>query len=600
MLDWIKLDREKWDRAVEVLLFRHYSDPDLDVYIYDGSGGDGGRDIEVVSRATGYRIILQLKHFPEGFSSVWGQRRKQIKKSFKAALKQRPDEWILVVPKNLTAGERTYINRLAVLMPEGEVPAIGEFTQTWLDSELARHPDLEDALNRNEWERMAEMLKDVHRLPPATPDDVAAEVAELQRRIDAVDPYWTLDVTTVEGRIVQTPRPKDPSSPALNPLFLEIQADEEQLSPEHRHRIRAMFGFGLDGVVDLPPEAISRIELRGSPLVARTVEHPQLTLITPRGMPRTDACEIELWRNDEQVCGYVAKVVHHDSGSLGNSLRMRIADVLEITLLVPEDTSAPCEMELEYDASSTTPPAAVAEALGFWIQLADGYDLHLLAEGNRFAILSGTLGLPAEDLERMRSTQSLASDLDTVGRAVSRSFLVPGTYTMHDRATLRATRLLLEGHRTQYPGITRLPLTVDPSAGIEDADRLLRGEVSAVRTTVARFNVELFGRKFTLPNVWMAHEQTMLMNRDEVMAELTQHPDRPVGGVLARQGGGCFTAVMGSAVVDPETMPASVWWGVPELEEYEMQGRPLLDPAAPCTEPSVGDPAGPPGTSTVG
>lgn len=101
MLDWTKLDRDKWDRAVEALVFRHYAGNDRQVKIFDGSGGDGGRDIEAVFNS-GYRIIIQLKHFPEGFSSSWQSRRRQITDSFKAALKHEPDEWILVVPKKLS------------------------------------------------------------------------------------------------------------------------------------------------------------------------------------------------------------------------------------------------------------------------------------------------------------------------------------------------------------------------------------------------------------------------------------------------------------------------------------------------------------------
>jgi len=56
---------------------------------------------------------MQLKYFPEGFSGGFRDtRRRQIKDSFESAMKRKPAEWTLVVPRVLTNEEDKFVRQL--------------------------------------------------------------------------------------------------------------------------------------------------------------------------------------------------------------------------------------------------------------------------------------------------------------------------------------------------------------------------------------------------------------------------------------------------------------------------------------------------------
>ncbi|MDR3360269.1 MAG: hypothetical protein LBO20_06410 [Bifidobacteriaceae bacterium] len=80
-IDWGVIGREEFEAGVEALVVRAAErDPDRKAVPFDGRGGDGGRDIAIYRRDE-LEEIVQLKHFPEGFSSGWSASRKpQIKR----------------------------------------------------------------------------------------------------------------------------------------------------------------------------------------------------------------------------------------------------------------------------------------------------------------------------------------------------------------------------------------------------------------------------------------------------------------------------------------------------------------------------------------
>lgn len=573
MLKWNRLGRKRWNRAVEALVFRHYDEPGVDRQVFDGTGGDGGRDIVVV-RPDGHRIILQLKYFPEGFSVKYVNRRDQIKRSFSAAMRHEPDEWILVVPKNLTSSERDFMTRL-MGSATGKVPAMQVFSQTWLDCELAKHPDLADAFSRKKFERMAALLNDRDRLPPATPGGVVQEIGDVRRRIDSVDPYWTWDVASVGGQVVRSPRAKGPDAHLLSPLSVEVTIDPAALSPENHAQIRSLFEFGSDGQVGLPPDAVARVEVKGPPLMAEVAEHVQVVFWRPPSNPRVKACRLELWRDGERVGDHVAEVLHFGEASRGHALRMRLAGVLNIELLMPLRIEDPCDVNVGYKLASVTPPGAIAEALGFWLHLGAGCELRMFAEEHRVAVLApgGILGEP-DDVERIRSTQQVAEDLEVVGRALGRSFLVPETYTLGDRALLRAVRLMVEGKRTLFPVPLWPRVDLTAQGNEELAAKLLGGEALAIYHDVTECRIELFGLELVLTNLRIGYGWTVLADPAGMARMIEELPGEQVAGVLRPRGGRFFTAFMPDFVEDPNRELPIAGWDVPEVRGMEDAGRP--------------------------
>jgi hypothetical protein len=155
-INWDQLGQPKFDRTVEALIRRRFKDAST-VTVVDGRGGDDGIDILLVTH-DGHRRILQLKYFPETFSSGWADsRRPQIKKSYKTAIeKNQPDEWTLVVPRLLTTPERKFVENLN---SGSTPPAIRIVNRTALDDWLADDPDLDKYLQRDPETALREMAR---------------------------------------------------------------------------------------------------------------------------------------------------------------------------------------------------------------------------------------------------------------------------------------------------------------------------------------------------------------------------------------------------------------------------------------------------------
>ena len=211
---WDRLGPDEWDDLVEVLIYRIYTDGEHTVVIYNGRGGDGGRDIVVIDR-NGYVRIFQLKFLPGGFPGSDRGRRRSIEESFKTAMAHDPDEWILVVPNNLTSGEMTYLQKLARFKTTGKATAITHLAETGLTNELAKFPDLRTAFDRQELERLMELYNIERRALPGTPAEIDDRIAGAQEAIDAADQDWTWKISTIPGQEGRVLVPKHAGAQAV-------------------------------------------------------------------------------------------------------------------------------------------------------------------------------------------------------------------------------------------------------------------------------------------------------------------------------------------------------------------------------------------------
>lgn len=314
------------------------------------------------------------------------------------------------------------------------------------------YPDVEDAIKRDYFERFAKLLPHIPTaLPPGRPTEVVQEVVDLQRRLDSVDPNWVWDVASVDGKVHRTLRAKTPNAHLLDPVSVEIEARRDQLSAESLDKIEAIFGYGLDGQAQFPPEAVRKLQVKGPPLVAETAENVAVFFWRPPSNPTVNLCRIEVWVSRKQVAEYNARVIHFGDAVEGHSLRIQVAGCLEITLLMPRDLSSACKTNVSYQPQAGQSPGATVEGLGFLLNLANGAEIRLFAEDEQFAVFIAD-GSTLTDVEEIRSTVSLAKDLEVVNRVLGKAIQIPVNYSHHDRAMLRALALMLQGKRTLLPG----------------------------------------------------------------------------------------------------------------------------------------------------
>lgn len=428
-VNWSALSREQFDALVESLLTRMYDDRSLwTVEVFRGDGGDGGRDVTVKSLVDGSIRIFQLKFFPGGFSAVNVKRREQIKKSFRKAMIHAPDEWTLVVPENTTAGEKTYLANLKSLAPPGVRSSLKltEMTAANLISELAKFPDLRRSFEHDDWREFAAAFNVAPEILPSTPQEVEARFTKTQEAVDAADPDWTWVPTFGKGAPGRLLVAKSSRSAELSPIAIEIQTNPTALTPELERQLEAIFDFGLDGDIDLPPEVVERFSVVGPPIVAREEGGVRVLvsrLATAPASLREADIAVELHDGDDNlVWSHDASVEHAASGAAGYSLRLRLGKALRLTLKIrsPPRNVVSIGVHVDFEDASLI---EIEDACAFLLTNSQEVAFRIVSinpeTGSRddFVLgeLAGEMG-GVESLNQVQYMMSLAQDLIIVQR----------------------------------------------------------------------------------------------------------------------------------------------------------------------------------------
>ncbi|KFF98199.1 hypothetical protein IQ62_26370 [Streptomyces scabiei] len=143
-VEWERVGQPGFDRIVEAVVHRVY-EASARVEAVNGRGGDDGIDIKVID---GSRVrVFQLKYYLDGFpTGSFKGRRKSIRESFARAMRQGPQEWVLVVPCVLTAAEREFVLSLGA----GQAVQVEVWDRAKLDDLLSVHPDVEASFTRDQ------------------------------------------------------------------------------------------------------------------------------------------------------------------------------------------------------------------------------------------------------------------------------------------------------------------------------------------------------------------------------------------------------------------------------------------------------------------
>ena len=125
-----------YEDIVSVLLSRLHPDAQR----IDGKGGDGGRDVQIVSGQDGQITdAFELKSFT---GRMTFGRRKQVERSLKRAAALGPAQWTLVVPIDPTPAEEKWFRQLGT----GYCFPTRWYGKTWLDGLCTKSPDFEIVL----------------------------------------------------------------------------------------------------------------------------------------------------------------------------------------------------------------------------------------------------------------------------------------------------------------------------------------------------------------------------------------------------------------------------------------------------------------------
>ena len=575
-VEWETLDRADWDRLVEALLYRMFSDTHR-VQVYEGSGGDGGRDVVVVGSES--TTTFQLKFFPGGYSGPFGSRRPQITKSFKAAMTQDPDEWVLVVPHKLKAGERTFNEKLRRFKTTSKPMDIREMGATELNGELAKYPDLRTAFERNELHRLMEIYNLESKVAPVTPADVEKRISGVQEALNAGDVNWRWAFSTVPGQEQRMLVAKHALAHEVSPVSVEVHTDISRAPAKTKKQIHDFFKYGLDGQIELAPDVVGRLEVKGPPIAAQVLERVAVTIQRARTVPVEfqPAVVTMLDASGRVTASHEGVVEHGGAGQGGTSLRMRFYNIFEVTLKHPNDPAA----RVETNIKCKLPGAALADVI-------DGCNLYLdlqqmsdvtfnLGHGIHRITLAAepelTLGLA--DLNEVRKTRDFAEDLQIVQRKFRQCFPLPNSFLDRDRAMVRALRLLTEGKRTTLPDSNNFPISISPDQqGEVWLPRLLEGEPLPFWATSSEVQLPALGRLFRVENLTIGHQQMILDRYSEAALALAAGEEfdtylRPVDGSFLSAVARGFTRGDEPVRLEPWKLIGVTEPGVPDFETPE-------------------------------
>lgn len=175
----------------------------------DGSGGDGGRDLQV-HEPDGI-TIYELKSFTGRLNQ--GGRKRQIAQSLQKAARHRPDTWRLVVPIDPTPSEDQWFQKLTHQYPF----TCQWYGLTWLNVQISQRPEIARYFLEGYEAKVLHMLRELKAEEAGTKNSHLAltQIKSIQSRLNQSDPYfryefatWANDSVQVDGSVM-TVRTRD-------------------------------------------------------------------------------------------------------------------------------------------------------------------------------------------------------------------------------------------------------------------------------------------------------------------------------------------------------------------------------------------------------
>lgn len=452
-VDWVGLGEEQFSRVVQVMVKRRWAGI-ATVHAPDGRGGDAGIDVLAVEQEDRWRVH-QIKFFTDGFSGDRKTtRQKQIRNSFERALALDPPpyEWVLVVPKTLTPGERQFVMGLAT----DDGPKITIWDSDDLDEMVARMPDIYNYLIRD---RLADLMA-MYGLEtkPALDgqNDLTERVQNLGALGDSLSLHWNLEFTRTKQGVQYALHPKHESAAHDDPITAQLSVAFGPDDGAVQDSFKRSMAFGARGQVRLPSHVVTRAAIRSShPMFNSEMTNAEVILESHSHTGPRDAEFRFLDASDAVVASQDAVLEHASNGSKGGSMAFRVLDRIEIEVdfaITADDAGEPTAvpggpMQLRYRLADLYPDE-IMRCIDFLAGLSENtFRCEVLIEGQRAFIFTSEFEID----EEMAELASAAADLAAVQDDLKQRFRVPAEMGVRERIDLRVVRAILEGYFIESP-----------------------------------------------------------------------------------------------------------------------------------------------------
>lgn len=495
MLDWRTMSEAEFNRIVENLLRRSVEEdnPGVSVTALDGRGGDGGIDVVATTRRTDQLIaIYQLKFFPEGFSGAWAKARKpQIRRSFESILGIDAPVWYLVVPRNLTPGERTFLRSLQGKRQRPRTRYLGGVE---LDGLLARFPEIDQWAQRDP---LRTALEIAHRSTAALsrPEDVGLEVENLVSRVSPRSDYWDINFSRTGDSITEELVAKRHDAGEREPLHLTITTDFTN-HPDLQTSFQRSIDFGLSAPLVLPEDVVREFEQHGPEWFAGK-RGPGRLEFYPLPQVFKGPSSITLLGLAERVLAQrPGRTATFTSGTQGGRLTIELEGHVVVNFTFDRGTPANGQLNVTSNVAGLSGTAAKRD-LSFLSQLSRAEKLIFNVDGR-----SSTAFITAKDIAPEVFEIELADDLAYIEGVLDITLRYPEVVdSLVDRVWVRVVRRILEGKVSLMPGVLGMNFVLngEPNPAL---DQLLESD-SAVRQWSEQSDINIFGQLVALDGVSM-------------------------------------------------------------------------------------------------
>lgn len=570
-IDWKALDQHKFDRIVEVVLRRKWEKAGSTVTVPDGRGGDDGIDIDV-HHLDGHRSTYQLKFFPDGFSgNLKSTRQRQIAKSFITAMRldDPPTEWLLVVPTNLTTGERKFVTKLSThktLIDESLTPpTITIIGLTELDDMIIDDPGVYRYFARD---RLRDDV-DAYRLERDTLtggiEHLHQRVANLGSLADSTDLNWGFDFARAGDTTTITVTPLHPSAADVAPITTTMDLAFGPEDSAIRDQFERTHRFGASARVTLPPEVVRSLTVDGPELIRGAHENVQVVLEAlgskvAVGKPLV----LQFYDQDDKLqASHKGTITFADHGTDGYALKAGFYGHLTAEFLVPLDIKQKGRTDISYTLSAIEPADAVGVLGLLQLLQLDNAVCKVLVNGDRLMSFAIDPHPDRNNQDELDVLYNSAYDLHIVQDYLQTSFHLPDELSVRDRIHLRVARILIEGYVVQTILAPGLRATM---AGT-DSSEIRTGLTEPTRIQVPLpYIFPLGDRIIDLGTVTIFHNEVRATNSAEALRALDAGNANGFEVQLEPNDSPYFNAYIPERLNDPD-QPMIAEWSLPDITQ---------------------------------
>ena len=435
----------------------------------DGSGGDGGRDVQL-PLPTGLEIF-ELKSFT---GRMTASRRRQVEKSLKKAAEHNPKAWHLVVPINPSPSEIEWFRKVTEDYPF----ACDWLGLDWLDGHMANHPELpryyiggsSDEIVR----ALIELNKEQAYLAGGLPDAID-RITALTTRLNELDPHYmfVLSASPVDGVKVAV-IPRYPGAEKDRPIRVNAAFNFPD-TDEGRAAAAALSDTVAYGTAsEIAEEFVTSITVEGIVGLETVFNAPKLAFGVgqDQNAPIMPEIALRLTRENGAVAFQLPlKVDGRTTGLHGGELTLSdYAGVVDVTMRLDVPTR---RFTLNYHFSTPEKilPGTLVPALRFLSGISSGQFVTVLFNGQPVGPpVTSTQSLPPA----LNGYLRLATDLDEIQRKSSIYFPMPSSLSEEEQGNILIARQLVDGE-TVNAEWTSSKMTM-PATSLDGLRSLAEGE----------------------------------------------------------------------------------------------------------------------------